>query len=41
MTTDDKITDGKLHYNINKEAAKILASSGKLAKPNILEVKKY
>ena len=30
MTTDDKIKDEKLHYDINKEAAKISTfSSGK------------
>ena len=27
MTIDDKIRDEKLQYNINREAAKILASS--------------
>ena len=27
MTTDDKIKDGKLQYNINREAAKISALS--------------
>ena len=33
MTTDDKIKDEKLQYNINREAAKISAlSSGKLDK---------
>ena len=33
MTTDDKIRDEKLHYDINKEAAKISAfSSGKTDK---------
>ena len=30
MTTDDKIRDEKLKYNINREAAKI--SSGKIDK---------
>ena len=31
MTTDNKIRDEKLHYNINREAAKISASlSGKI-----------
>ena len=31
MSIDDKIRDEKLHYNINKEAAKISASlSGKI-----------
>ena len=33
MTIDDKIRDEKLHYDINKEAAKISAfSSGKTDK---------
>ena len=33
MTIDDKIRDEKLKYNINREAAKILAlSSGKIDK---------
>ena len=33
MTINDQIKDGKLHYNINREAAKISAlSSGKLHK---------
>ena len=33
MTTDDKIRDEKLHYDINREAAKISAlSSGKISK---------
>ena len=33
MTTDDRIRDGKLQYDINKEAAKISAlSSGKIDK---------
>ena len=33
MTNDDKIRDGKLQYNINREAAKISAlSSGKIDK---------
>ena len=33
MTTDDKIRDEKLQYNINREAAKISASSsGKVNK---------
>ena len=33
MITDDKIRDKKPQYNINKEAAKILAlSSGKIDK---------
>ena len=42
MTTDDKIRDEKLEYDINREAAKISAiSSGKIDKMNILQVKKY
>ena len=33
MTTDDKIRDEKLKYNINREAAKISSlSSGKIDK---------
>ena len=33
MTTDDKIQDEKLQYNINREAAQISAfSSGKIDK---------
>ena len=32
MTIDDKIKDQKLQYNINWEAGKILASSGKIYK---------
>ena len=33
MTTDDQIKDEKLHYDINREAAKISAlSSGKINK---------
>ena len=33
MTIDDQIEDEKLQYNINREAAKILAlSSGKMNK---------
>ena len=33
MTTDDKIRDGKLQYDINRETAKISAlSSGKIDK---------
>ena len=33
MTTDDRIRDAKLQYDINKEAAKISAlSSGKIDK---------
>ena len=42
MTIDDKIKDGKLQYNINREAANISAlSSGKVDKYDILQVKKY
>ena len=42
MTTDDKIRDEKLKYDINREAAKVSAiSSGKIDKMNILQVKKY
>ena len=42
MTTDDKIRDEKLEYDINREAAKVSAiSSGKIDKMNILQVKKY
>ena len=37
MTTDDKILDENLWYNINREAAKILAlSSGKIDKYEFL-----
>ena len=33
MTTEDKITDEKLQYDLNREAAKILfLSSGKIDK---------
>ena len=43
MTIDDQIRDGKLHYDINSEAAKIssLLSGEKLISMNILLVKKY
>ena len=42
MVIDDQIKDEKLQYNINREAAKILASlSGKLINMNIFQVKKY
>ena len=42
MKTDDKIRDEKLQYDINREAAKVLAlSSEKLINMNILQVKKY
>ena len=37
MTTEDKIRDKKLQYDINREAAKILAlSSGKIDKYEFL-----
>ena len=32
MTVDDKINDGKLRYDINKEAVEISAFSGKIDK---------
>ena len=42
MTTDDKIRDAKLQYNINREAEKYqLCHLEKLIKMNILQVKKY
>ena len=42
MTTDDKIKDENLQYDINREAAKISAlSSGKLINMGILQVEKY
>ena len=42
MVIDDQIKDEKLQYNINRKAAKILASlSGKLINMNIFQVKKY
>ena len=42
MTIDDKIRDEKLQYDINREAAKILAlSSGQTDKYEVLQVKKY
>ena len=42
MTTDDKIKDKKLQYDINRETAKISAlSSGEIDKYDILQVKKY
>ena len=34
MTTEDKIRDGKLKYNINREAAKISTSDKKLININ-------
>ena len=38
MTIGDKITDGKLQYDINREAAKISASSsGKIDKNKYLK----
>ena len=37
LATDEKIKDEKLHYNINREAAKMLAlSSGKVDKYDYL-----
>ena len=42
MTSDDKIKDEKLQYDINREAAKISAlSSEKQINMNILQVKIY
>ena len=42
MTLEDQIRDEKLQYDINREAAKISASSSrKLVSVNILLVKKY
>ena len=42
MRIDDKIRDGKLQYDINREAAKISAiSSGKIENMNVSQVKKY
>ena len=42
MRTDDKIRDGKLQYDINREVAKSSALlSVELIKMNILQVKKY
>ena len=42
MTNDDKIINHKLQYNINREAAKILAlfSGGKKINMIILQLKK-
>ena len=41
MTIDHKIGDGKLQYDINREAAKISAlSSGKIDKYQLIQVKK-
>ena len=36
MAIDDKIRDEKLHYDINKEAAKIALSYGKIDQYNYL-----
>ena len=43
MTTDDKIRDEKLQYDINREAAKISAlSSGKIDKHEyLINIDKY
>ena len=43
MAIDNKITDEKLQYDINREAAKIsaLSSGKKLINMNILLVKRY
>ena len=42
MTIDDKTKDEKLHYHINRKAAKISAlSSGEKDQYDILQVKKY
>ena len=42
MTINDKITDEKLQYNINKEVAKISALlSGKIGKYEYLTGQKY
>ena len=41
MAIDDKIGDGKLWYDINREAAKISLLSGNMINMNILQVKKY
>ena len=45
MTVNDKITDKKIHHDINREVVKISAvSSGKIDKyeyMNILQPKKY
>ena len=42
MTIDNQMKDEKIQYDINREAAKILAlSSGKIISMNILQVKKY
>ena len=36
MAIDDKIRNEKLHYNINRNTAKIALSSGKMINMNIL-----
>ena len=41
MTTDDKIKDEKLRYDINREKAKILLFHVKWINMNILQAKKY
>ena len=42
MTIEDQIKDGKLQYNINREAAKMSAyHQVKLISMNVLLVKKY
>ena len=42
MTIDDEISDEKIQYDINREAAKKPAlSSGKIDKYDILQAKKY
>ena len=42
MTIDDKIRDGKVQYDINREASKRSAlSSGKIDQYEYLQVKKY
>ena len=41
MAIDDKIGDGKLWYDINREAAKRSLLSGNMINMNILQVKKY
>ena len=41
MAIDDKIGDGKLWYDINREPAKRSLLSGNMINMNILQVKKY
>ena len=41
MTVNDQIRDENLQYDINREAAKIAKSSGKIHKNDILLVKIY